>query len=538
MSSATLSHRRGAKPWPSVELLLRLVPTLVAAAFAAAYMIISPPSLDLAAHLFRAQLFRMEGFGIWNNLWYSGHDIVGYSVLFPAVSAWLTPQLAGALAATGTAALFEILARKHFGPAAWVGAAVFGAATATDLYTGRLAFAFGALPALAAIVALDYHRNKLACGLAVLSALCSPVAALFAALAAAGYAVGGYLGSRRLKAALPGAAVAVAAVAPVGLIAIAFPEGGTEPFGFPTMFPVLVVAVIALLVIPKDLITLRAGVAVYALAVLAVYLVPSPIGSNIARLGTFLALPLATLLWWPRRTALLLIALLGLVYLEWAAPVRDLTSASNDQSTSTGYYRPLVAFLSEQTGPPFRTEIPFTRFHWEAYVVARHFPLARGWERQLDIKDNSIFYSGHLTPASYERWLHENAVRFVAASDAQLDYSAKAEMALIDRGLPYLHEVMHSRHWRVYEVADATPIVQGPATLRTLGPDSLTITAHRAGSLLVHVRFTPYWALSGGAGCVAPEGQYTRVTLRAPGTVRLVTQFALDRIGAQSPRCN
>jgi hypothetical protein len=537
MSTATLSHRR-AKPWPSAELLQRLAPTLVAASFAAAYVIISPPSLDLAAHLFRAQLFRMEGFGIWNNLWYSGHDIVGYSVLFPAVSAWLTPQLAGALAATGTAALFELIARRHFGPAAWVGAAVFGAATATDLYTGRLAFAFGALPALGAIVALDRRHNMLACALAVLSALCSPVAALFAALAAAGYAVGGYLRAKRVAGALPGAAVAIAALAPVGLIAIAFPEGGTEPFGFPTMFPVLVVAVIAFLMIPKDLITLRAGVAVYALAVVAVYLVPSPIGSNIARLGTFLALPLATLLWWPRRITLLLIALLPLIYLEWAAPVRDLASAWNDQSTSTRYYQPLVQFLDKQTGPPFRTEIPFTRFHWEAYVVASHFPLARGWERQLDIKDNSIFYSGHLTAASYARWLHANAVRFVAAPDAQLDYSAKAEMALIDRGLPYLHEVMHSRHWRVYQVADATPIVQGPATLRTLGPDSLTIAAHRAGTLVVHVRFTPYWALSGGSGCVAPDGQYTRVTLRAPGTVRLVTRFALDRIRADSPRCS
>jgi hypothetical protein len=341
-----------------------------------------------------------------------------------------------------------------------------------------------------------------------------------------------------VSAGLPGAAVAAAALAPVGLIAIAFPEGGTEPFGFPTMVPVLIVSVIAFLAIPKEFLTLRAGVALYALAVVVVYLVPSPIGSNIARLGTFLALPLATLLWWPRRTALLLIALLPLMYLEWAAPVRDLTSASNDQSTSTRYYQPLVQFLGKQTGPPFRTEIPFTRFHWEAYVVASHFALARGWERQLDIKDNSIFYSGHLTAASYERWLHVNAVRFVAAPDAQLDYSAKAEMALIDRGLPYLHQVMHSRHWRVYEVAHATPIVQGPATLQQLGPDSLTIAAHKAGTLLVHVRFTPYWALSGGSGCVSPDGEYTRVTLRAPGNIRLVTQFALDRIGAVTPRCN
>ena len=138
--------------------------------------------------------------------------------------------------------------------------------------------------------------------------------------------------------------------------------------------------------------------------------------------------------------------------------------------------------------------------------------------------------------ASYARWLHQNAVRFVAAPDANLDYSAKAEMALIDRGLPYLHLVTRSRHWRVYQVADATPIVQGPATLRTLGPDSLTIAAHRAGTLVVHVRFTPYWALSGGSGCVAPDGQYTRVTLRAPGTVRLVTQLCARPGSGQSRR--
>ncbi len=251
MTTATLTRSRQT-PWLSLELLRRLAPTLVAATFAAAYVIISPPSLDLAAHLFRAQLFRVEGFGIWNNWWYSGHDIVGYSVLFPAVSAWLTPQLAGAIAATGCAALFEPLARRHFGPDAWLGAVLFGAATASNLYTGRLAFAFGALPALGAVVALDYRRNKLACGLALLSALCSPVAALFAALAACGYALGGYLERRNLRAALPGMAVAFSALAPIGLIAIAFPEGGSEPFGFPTMFPVLVVAAIALALTPPE----------------------------------------------------------------------------------------------------------------------------------------------------------------------------------------------------------------------------------------------------------------------------------------------
>ena len=194
MTAADLTRTRaGQLEW--APLAKRLAPTLVAAVFAAAYVIVSPPSLDLAAHLFRAQLFRVEGFGIWNNWWNPGDQIVGSSVLFPAVSAWMTPQLAGAIAATGTAALFEPLARRHFGPNAWIGAVVFGAGTAIDLYTGRLAFAFGALPALAAIVALDYELSWLAVLLALASALCSPVAALFAGLAASGYALGALVGS-------------------------------------------------------------------------------------------------------------------------------------------------------------------------------------------------------------------------------------------------------------------------------------------------------------------------------------------------------
>jgi hypothetical protein len=170
-------------------------------------------------------------------------------------------------------------------------------------------------------------------------------------------------------------------------------------------------------------------------------------------------------------------------------------------------------------------------------VVATHFPLARGWERQLDIKDNAIFYGGHLTAASYERWLHENAVRFVAAPDAQLDYSAQAEMALIDKGLPYLHEVMRSTHWRVYAVSNATPIVQGPATLQAMGPDWLKLDVRTPGTVLVHVRFTPYWELSQGSGCVAPAGQYTRLTLTKSGPARLVTSFSLSRVRSTSPRC-
>src|ERR1700744_4643512 len=94
-------------------------PTLVAAALAAAYVIISPSSVDLAAHLFRAEMFKREGFAVWNTYWYSGNAVLGYSVLFPAVSATLTPQFAAALATTGTATGFTVIARRHFGRGGW-----------------------------------------------------------------------------------------------------------------------------------------------------------------------------------------------------------------------------------------------------------------------------------------------------------------------------------------------------------------------------------------------------------------------------------
>ena len=210
----------------------RVAPTLLAAVLAAAYVAISPPSLDLAAHMLRAQLFASEGFGIWNNWWYAGHPVVMYSLLFPAVAAALTPQLAAALAATGTAALFEPLARWEFGESAWLGSLWFAAGTATSLYTGRLTFAFGMLPAVASALALQRDRTWLACGLATLTALCSPVAALFAALGGAAVALAGARRRRRPARLALGLAVVAAALAPVVFLAVACPEWGIEPYGF------------------------------------------------------------------------------------------------------------------------------------------------------------------------------------------------------------------------------------------------------------------------------------------------------------------
>ncbi len=379
---------------------------------------------------------------------------------------------------------------------------LFGAATAIDLYTGRLAFAFGALPALGAVVALD--RGSVAAG--------RRAGLPLSAVQPGGRAVRGAdrrrLRARRAVAHAPGAGgaagalVAAAALAPVGVLAIAFPEGGHEPFGFPTMFPVLVLAALALLCAPRDALTLRAGVVIYALATIVVYLVPSPIGSNIARLGTFLAAPLG---------ALLLAGATGGCWRVALAPAAVPRVGGAGARPRLGLQRPVgvhrllpaAAALSCATwsGPAPRRFARRSR--------SRGFTGRRGWSPRTSrwpaagsasstSPTTRSSTGGHLTAATYGRWLHANAIRFVAAPDAPLDYSAQSEMALIDRGLPYLRLVMRSAHWRVYQVAHATPIAAGVATLTRLGPDWLALRARRPGTVRLDVRFTPYWMLERG----------------------------------------
>ncbi len=229
---------------------------------------------------------------------------------------------------------------------------------------------------------------------------------------------------------------------------------------------------------------------------------------------------------------------LPLLYLQWQAPVRDVRTADDNSEVTFSYFQPMMTYLSRQPGPPFRIEIPFTLFHWEAYAVAPEFPLARGWERQLDTRYNPLFYDGTLTPARYDAWLHRLAIRYVAVADAELDYSAKQEVALIDRGLPYLRLVLKTRHWRVYAVENPTPIVQGAATLSELGPNWLELRAQHTGTALIRVHYSPYWAVTKGSGCVAPAGDFTQLTIKRPGQMRVAIQLLAARVASTSPRCS
>jgi hypothetical protein len=511
---------------------------LLAALLAAIYLIVDPPSADLAAQTYRTWLFEHAGFVVWDNGWYAGHHNPAYSILFPPLAAWTSPQLVGAVSAVVSAWAFERIAlstpaARGARPASYW----FATATLVSLLTGRLTFALGLALALLAILALT--RDRLVwCGIAgALCALASPVAAAFLALALVAW----WWSHRRT---LVTAALLAATLAPALALSVLFPEGGSFPFTPSAFWPTLAGTLLVIAVLwrsaPR---TLRAGLILYALLLLASEALSTPMGGNAVRLGAILAGPIAALTLWPDRRRALALLVLPLVYWQVATPVDDVVRAHGDASVHASYYDGLLRFLEDQQAAsgPFRIEIPFTDNHWESARVAPTVPLARGWERQLDRKYNALFYDDQpLTPERYRAWLDENAVRYVALADAPIDYSAAAEAKLVRDGeAPYLREVWHDAHWRVYAVDHPTALATGLGAVVTgIDADRVDLrTRGGAGRIALRVRWSPYWHLTRGRGCVVKDGDWTALEVQPGTTFRISAGFALGRVGATSPRC-
>lgn len=519
----------------------------VAAALALAYLLVDPPSADLAAQTYRAQLFAEHGVLVWDNAWYGGHHMPGYSLLFPPLAAVFGPRVVGALAAIAAAWLFERIAAEHFGPrGARVGSLWFAAATAVNLLTGRLTFALGVAAALACVLAATHRRPALACLAATATTLASPIAGLFLGLGAGAWFLGG---GRRPDASRPSTvrrrdafAVGAAAVLPALFLVVAFPEGGVEPFVASSFFPSLVALALIIVFLPREERVVRIGILLYAGATVASFVLDTPMGGNVTRLGTLIAGPILACLLWPRSPRLLLALAVPLLYWQWTAPVRDWVRGSGDPSVHAAYYEGVLGYLErdpDAAARTFRVEIPFTANHWESRWVGMRLPLARGWERQLDIKVNDVFYKGTLTPARYARWLRATGVRYVALPDVPLDASAQREAALIRAGQPALHEVFRDAHWRVFRVRDAAPLASGAATLTHVQTQGFALQATRPGPVLLKLRWTPYWKVRDGSGaCVRrAAGDWTEVQAARPGPIRVGIAFTPARIGATGPRC-
>ncbi|MGI9557059.1 MAG: hypothetical protein ACR2N5_03865 [Solirubrobacterales bacterium] len=494
-------------------------PVALAAALAGAYVVFAPATTDLAAQTFRAELFEQEGFVIWNAAWYAGHHVPGYSLFFPPLAALLSPELVGAIAAVAAAGLFAAITSHRYGTRARFGALWFAAAAPAMLLTGRLTFALGLAIGLAAMLALQRERFAAAVILAFMASLASPVAGLFTGLAAAAVLLArihrGAEGWRVEATWVAPAAVALAAGMSLGLLALAFPTEGVEPFVLSAFVGVPLLVGAVLLFVPREERVLRIGVVLYGLLALAVLVVPTPLGGNATRLGALFAGPVLAIVLSGRRGWVLALVLIPALYWQLVAPVRDVVKADGDPSAEAVYYTPLIGELERRSDGPLRVHVPPTRNRWEAVHVAAEFPLARGWLRQLESDDFERFGAGGLTAESYERWLRAHDVRFVALNDADRDFLAKREASLIEDGLPFLQPVWSNPHWELFAFRPSVPSPR-EATVSVVGADRFQFSAAEAGSYIVRLRYTPYFQVVGGSGCVERAGDWTRVKLAEP----------------------
>ncbi|MEH1168335.1 hypothetical protein V6V47_23415 [Micromonospora sp. CPCC 205539] len=518
-----------------------------AAVLAALWLSLPVMGSDLAAQVARADFFAAHGLTPVDLHWYAGVQQFGYSLLSQPVMALLGVRVTGALALVASAAALAALLVRHGVPRPLLGSLVGVVTLAGNLVSGRVTYALGVAFGLVALLALTLGRSAaypengrtdgrtpLRLGLAaagtLLASAASPVAGLFVGLA--GVAL---LLARRYA---DGLTLGIAAAVPLAATALLFGDGGWMNISrTDAQRAVLTSLVVAALVAYRPV---RVGALLSAAGVLAAALVHTPVGLNATRLVTMFALPvlaaaarppawLATRLTrHPRLVGGVGLAALLVAVWGWLPPVvpADLRSIG-DPTSAASYHAPLRAFLAGQrlTG---RVEVPPTRNYWEAARLGE-VPLARGWLRQADIDRNPLFFTTvpgaagtgvPLTAASYRAWLAENAVQYVALPDAPPSWVGRAEAELIEGGLPYLTPVWSGPHWRVWAVADPTPLVAAPAELVRIDAASVTFRAPAAGPVAVQVRHGRWLVASGGA-TVTANGDWTTVTVPRPGEYTL-----------------
>ncbi len=517
-----------------------LAAPLLAALLVSLSQLLGWHGVDYAAQIYRVDSFRAHGLPLWDFQWYGGNWTLDYSTLFPPMAAFFGVTVVTVLAAAGAALAFDRLAVPHFGRPGRVASLVFAAGTVVQASIGQLPFLSGEAIGLLACWAASRGRWVVASVLALASTLSSPLAGAFIVIVLAAWILSRWRAVGHDWSMLQTAIAIAAAGAPVAVTAILFPGAGAMPYPFVDFVWEVLIAGGLWLAATRNEPVIRCGLVVYAAAATFAFAVPSPIGGNIGRLGDVLALPLAVALLLPRWRVLLPLAAVPLALSQWSPAWGAMTSAPSQPSTHKSYFTPIVAALERFSagGPAGRVEVVPTEYHWEAAYVAPVMPLARGWERQLDVVDNPIFYrSGALDADAYGSWLLANGVTFVALPDAPLDSAGQAEAKLVSSGtVPGLELIWRSAHWRLYEVAGSQGIVDGPARLVSATGGQVVVDAPRPGSVLVRIRYSPDWTLAAGTGCVSrADESWISVDVPLPEQFRLtLSLFGGDQDGCES----
>ena len=542
-----------------------VAPSALALVLGSTALLLGWAGVDQAAQTYRTVQYQLHGLMLWDSGWYAGNFPLGYSVLFPAVAGTFGIKVVAVASAVIATWSFDRFIRTYLGSRP-LGTWYFAVSTLLPVTIGQWPFLAGEACGLLALVSLQRGRRSVALALAVLAALFSPLSAAFLALGCLAWAA--YSGRRRWI-----ISTAVAALVVIGLLSILFPGTGPFPFPWTGLVPTELLCLCCLTPLVQTTPAVRMGALLYGAASMFSYLVPNPLGGNAPRLAASVGVPLLAcfvtapgpaldqlshsrvvtgLIASGRRVALpgrwryaAVALVVPFAIWQWAPWDGVITSAGAAPYTQSAFYKPLLNELSAVTPVPVRVEVVPTADHWESAFVAPHVSLARGWERQLDIGDNPLFYTqGELTASSYSAWLSAEGISYVALPSAPLDYAAKAEGALLSSGqVPGLTLVWTSSAWKMWQVAASPGLVSGPAALVELGPDHLTLQATGTGTVTVRVRYTKLWGVASGAACVgpafgsgggggggsggatSPAHQWTSVTVLAPGTIQLSTSL-------------
>ncbi|GAA0666772.1 hypothetical protein GCM10009535_53210 [Streptomyces thermocarboxydovorans] len=93
--------------------------------------------------------------------------------------------------------------------------------------------------------------------------------------------------------------------------------------------------------------------------------------------------------------------------------------------------------------------------------------------------------------------------------------------------------VWRDEHWQVFRVRDAVPLVSAPGTVVRTDGAGLVLRVSRPGEVTVRVAWSP-WLRSDG-GCLSRAGEFTRLTVSAPGEYRISSEYGPSR--ARAARC-
>ncbi|MES5821847.1 MFS transporter [Streptomyces sp. RG80] len=481
---------------------------------------------DLAAQDAWAEFVGRHPDSAYNLAWYGGMHPVSYSVVSPYLMSVLgvrtTMMISGTISA-GLLTMVLIRSRTVKNPLWAALAGVF--AFLCNAASGRVTFGLGTVFALGAVAVVfcwpyrwRYKRwAKALCAapLAALATMASPVAGLFVGIVAAAL----FLQKRR-----PGAwALGIAPTAVVAVSAWLFPFSGTQPMAFGSVILPFAYGVLVCVLVPKAWTTVRLTSGVYAFGVLMVWLISSQIGTNISRLPMLFAgvtlvaaLPYAV----PRTRKWYAIVLSIAVFTGWIGfkSVDDVVHTTPAASWAREL-APLVNELQEVGAEKGRVEVVPAASHREASALAPYVNLARGWNRQADMKRNPLFYDDTLNSANYHEWLKRWAVHFVVLPKDQPDDGGERERELVQRGMPYLKQIWGDANWQLFQVTDPTPLAEPDAIVDRAAQGEMTLRVKKPGRILIRIPYSPWLSVVDADGKSLEGPQETQASKdRADGT--------------------